>query len=334
MIGWDELRPIRDRELLRTHEEDRSERDGREDVLFRGRRWKRVLSDDLGIDEPAGPAVDQEEQPDQSKHQLKPIVHYLEQRVRRVLERLTTPEELAAHCILWVMEATWDETQLREQERHFLQWQTAGILVEASQVSLERQLYSVERLQGLTPHGILVVQEWNDRIVASVWDNAQPLDQVAIQWGATWAAAGVDCALIGQTHPLYRLPLDSPHLESLVTGMNRAGVAVGRSEPSGRITLGVGLGVHNCDWKTIASRESVRWTPAGVRPLRLIDSTNQSPQQLLLGEFDGLLVRGDIEQVIGRLLTALRDRVLTEEQLMERAYRLVLLREWLHLIRR
>jgi hypothetical protein len=269
---------------------------------------------------------------------LRPIAYYLDQRVRRTLARLSTPEELAAHCIIWAVTGTWDEAAWRAQEILFQQWQTGGILFQIADVSLERQLYLLERLRSLSPLGILILQDWTEQIASAVWDHAQPQEEVAAKWGAAWATAGIDCALLSQHHPLWKLAgPESPHLDSLVTGMARRGVCVGRAEPPARLIVGAGLGVHSCDWKKVASRESIRWTPPKLRPLRLIDTTKISatllPQLLLLGEFDGLIVHHHIHETISLLVTALRDRIITEEQLLDRAYRLILLKEWLALIR-
>jgi hypothetical protein len=335
MIGWDELTPIREGEILRVHAEVGADRDDQEQVLFRGRRWKRMQVDDLGIDEPTGPAGDEEES--HLDHQLRPIGHYLDQRVRRVLARLSTPEELAAHCMIVSAQETWEEGEWRAQERLLAHWQPAGVLLRMQEVTLERQQYLVARLRHLSSHGFLIVQEWNDQIVPPIWDNSLGREQVAAQWGSSWAAAGVDCALLVQSHPLWKLPLDSGQLEALVTGMARSGLAVGRCEPPARITLGLGLGTHSCDWRKLASRETVRWTPPGLRPLRLIDcryvESALVAQLLLLGECDGLLIHSDLERMVALLVNALRERLLTEEQLLERAYRLILLREWLTLCR-
>jgi hypothetical protein len=338
MIRWDEVAAVRRGELLRSRESD-GQQDDPEDVVYRGRRWKRVLVDDLGIDEPIiGPGHEDEELADRSSHQMVPINHYLEERVRRILSRLSTAEELAAHCIIWSMTGSWDDSVWRAQERLFEQWQMAGVLLRAPDISLERQIYLIERLRSLASHGVLTVQEWDERHVAAVWDHAIGQEEAAAQWGRTWAAAGIDCPLIGAAHPFWKLLCsDSPQADALVTGLSRIGVALGKVEPPARLIVGVGLGVHSCDWMKVASREIVRWTPPKLKPLRLIDCSKVNPsvlpQLLLLGEFDGLIVHQEVDQMIGLLVQSLRERIVTEEQLIERAYRLILLREWLALCR-
>jgi len=334
MIGWDEAGSIRQGDVLRSQAYGgHGQGEERDQATYRGRRWKRVSVDDLGVDECLAGAG--EEQGERQPHQMRPISHYLERRAQRVVARLTTPEELAAQCVLWVVQAGWDEGEWRAQERLFQQWQLAGILLEAHEVTLERRRYLTNRLRGLAPQGLFVMQEWCDQIAPGLWDLEN--GQLADRWGEAWAEAGVDCALIGHQHPLWGLmdPM-GPHVGALGAGMARAGMALGRRDPDLQtLVVGIGLGAHASDWKRIASRDTVRWAPPRLRPLRLLDCSGLDLESIpqMFGEFDGLLVREGMEQLVAVLAAAVRDQLLTEQALLDRAYRFILLREWTALVR-